>query len=108
MIISSLHTFKSFNILLLSILSCNVTEFCIYYRVEDAIEILEYILKLREERLGTANPDADDEKKRLVELLKEARRSRSRKGKKSLENLLDSNPNKMERTKRWSGFSFKN
>ncbi|KAI7994445.1 Protein KINESIN LIGHT CHAIN-RELATED 1 [Camellia lanceoleosa] len=29
-------------------------------RVEDAIEILEYVLKLREEKLGTANPDFDD------------------------------------------------
>lgn len=81
--------------------------FGIYYRVEDAIEILEYILKVREQKLGTANPDAEDEKMRLVELLKDTKRTRNRKGK-SLENLLDSNPNKMERTKRWSGFSFKN
>ncbi|KAF2315195.1 hypothetical protein GH714_038394 [Hevea brasiliensis] len=32
-------------------------------RVGDAIEILEYILKVREEKLGTANPDVDDEEK---------------------------------------------
>ncbi|KAL8138848.1 hypothetical protein V2J09_004849 [Rumex salicifolius] len=41
-------------------------------RVDDSIEILEYVLKLREEKLGTANPDFDDEKSRLTELLKEA------------------------------------
>ncbi|CBI40572.3 hypothetical protein VitviT2T_023715 [Vitis vinifera] len=77
-------------------------------RVEDAIEILEYILKVREEKLGTANPDVDDEKKRLTELLKQAGRVRNRKGK-SLENLLVSNPQgmKKEGTKRWSGFGFK-
>lgn len=60
------------------------------YRVDDAIEILEFIVGMREEKLGTANPDVDDEKKRLAELLKEAGRVRSRKNR-SLENLLDSN-----------------
>ncbi|GAV89941.1 TPR_1 domain-containing protein/TPR_8 domain-containing protein/TPR_12 domain-containing protein [Cephalotus follicularis] len=57
-------------------------------RLDDAIEILEYIVEMREEKLGTANPDVDDEKKRLAELLKEAGRDRSRKGR-SLETLLD-------------------
>ncbi|KAK9202177.1 hypothetical protein WN944_017387 [Citrus x changshan-huyou] len=77
-------------------------------RVEDAIEILEYILKVREEKLGTANPDIDDEKKRLAELLKETGRARNRKGK-SLENLLDSNSYRVKKevTKRRSGFSFR-
>ncbi|XP_065860152.1 protein KINESIN LIGHT CHAIN-RELATED 1-like isoform X1 [Euphorbia lathyris] len=59
-------------------------------RVGDAIEILEYILKVREEKLGTANPDVDDEKKRLSELLKEVGRSRLKNGI-SLKNLLYSN-----------------
>ncbi|KAL6997175.1 Protein KINESIN LIGHT CHAIN-RELATED 3 [Sarracenia purpurea var. burkii] len=59
-------------------------------RSEDAIEILEYVVEMREEKLGTANPDVDDEKKRLAELLKEAGRVRSRKAR-SLENLLDAN-----------------
>ncbi|KEH18621.1 putative 43kDa postsynaptic protein [Medicago truncatula] len=68
-------------------------------RVEDAIQILEYILKMREEKLGTANPDVDDEKKRLFELLKEAGRVRSRKGT-SLENLIDSNSLKMKKEAR--------
>lgn len=77
------------------------------YRLEDAIKILEYILKLREEKLGTANPDVDDEKKRLTQLLKEVGRARNRKGK-SLENLLHSNSQRMkEGTKRWSAFGFK-
>lgn len=81
-------------------------EFLCPYRVEDAIEILEYILKVREEKLGTANPDVDDEKRRLAQLLKEVGRSRIRKGK-SLENLLGSNSlGKKAGTKRWSGFSF--
>ncbi|GLU00838.1 hypothetical protein SLE2022_181770 [Rubroshorea leprosula] len=77
-------------------------------RVEDSIEILEYILKVREEKLGTANPDVDDEKRRLAELLKEAGRTRSKKGK-SLENLLDASSlrTKKEGTKRWSKFGLK-
>ncbi|WOH05259.1 hypothetical protein DCAR_0624673 [Daucus carota subsp. sativus] len=60
-------------------------------RLDDAIEILEYVVGMREEKLGTANPDVDDEKKRLAELLKEAGRVRNRKAR-SLENLLDANP----------------
>uniref|UniRef100_A0A6N2LJM8 Uncharacterized protein n=1 Tax=Salix viminalis TaxID=40686 RepID=A0A6N2LJM8_SALVM len=59
-------------------------------RLDDAIEILEYVVEMREEKLGTANPDVVDEKKRLAELLKEAGRVRSRKAR-SLENLLDGN-----------------
>lgn len=44
----------------------------------------------------------------LLELLKEARRTWNRKGK-SLENILDPNPNRVkEGTERWSGFGFKN
>ncbi|GAA0138832.1 microtubule binding motor protein [Lithospermum erythrorhizon] len=77
-------------------------------RVEDAIEILEYVLKLREEKLGTANPDFDDEKKRLVELLKEAGKLRNKKAK-SLENLIDPNSKrtKKEASKKWSAFGFR-
>ena len=40
-----------------------------------------------EEKFGTKNPDAEDEK--------EARRIRNRKGK-SLENILDPNPNRVK------------
>ncbi|PHT92193.1 hypothetical protein T459_00075 [Capsicum annuum] len=77
-------------------------------RVEDAIEILEYVLKLREEKLGTANPDFDDEKKRLAELLKEAGKSRNKKAK-SLENLIDptSKTTKKETSRKWSAFGFR-
>ncbi|KAK6947953.1 MalT-like TPR region [Dillenia turbinata] len=77
-------------------------------RIEDAIEILEYVLKLREEKLGTANPDFVDEKKRLAELLKEAGRTRKKKAK-SLENLIDPNSKKTKKevTKRWPGFGFR-
>ncbi|GLU02057.1 hypothetical protein SLE2022_193280 [Rubroshorea leprosula] len=59
-------------------------------RLNDAIEILEFVVGMREEKLGTANPDVFDEKQRLAELLKEAGRERSRKSR-SLVTLLDSN-----------------
>ncbi|KAH0898683.1 LOW QUALITY PROTEIN: hypothetical protein HID58_048251, partial [Brassica napus] len=38
------------------------------HSAEDAIEILEQLRKLGEEKLGTANPDFEDEEKRLAEL----------------------------------------
>ncbi|KAJ7970846.1 Protein KINESIN LIGHT CHAIN-RELATED 3 [Quillaja saponaria] len=57
-------------------------------RLDDAIDILEYVVGMREEKLGTANPDFDDEKRRLAELLKEAGRARNRKSR-SLVTLLD-------------------
>ncbi|KAJ9148014.1 hypothetical protein P3X46_030113 [Hevea brasiliensis] len=77
-------------------------------RVDDAIENLEYVLKLREEKLGIANPDFEDEKNRLTELLKEAGRARNKKAK-SLENLIDKNSKKTkkESTKRWPGLGFR-
>ncbi|KAL2547603.1 Tetratricopeptide repeat (TPR)-like superfamily protein [Forsythia ovata] len=77
-------------------------------RIEDAIEILEYVLKLREEKIGTSNPDFDDEKKRLAELLKESGRSRNKKAK-SLENLIDPNSRRTmkETSRKWSGFGFR-
>ncbi|KAK6913120.1 hypothetical protein RJ641_022721 [Dillenia turbinata] len=59
-------------------------------RLDDAIKILEYVVGMREEKLGTANPDVNDEKRRLAELLKEAGRVRSTKSR-SLETLLDTN-----------------
>ena len=62
-----------------------------FTRLDEAIEILEYVVGMREEKLGTANPDVADEKRRLGELLKDAGRVRSRKAK-SLENLLETNP----------------
>ncbi|GFZ03726.1 tetratricopeptide repeat (TPR)-like superfamily protein [Actinidia rufa] len=65
-------------------------------RLDDAIEILERVVGMREEKLGTANPDVDDEKKRLAELLKEAGRVRSRKAR-SLETLLDANPHAIKK-----------
>lgn len=75
--------------------------------MDEAIELLENVLKLREEKLGTANPDLDDEKKRLAELVKEAGRSRNRK-QKSLENLLVTNSQRAKDVrKKWSAFGFK-
>lgn len=63
---------------------------------------------MREEKLGTANPEVDDEKKRLAALLKEAGRTRNRKGK-SLENLLGTNSYKTKKgsAKRWATFGFR-
>ncbi|GKD07239.1 kinesin light chain-related protein 3, partial [Tanacetum coccineum] len=58
-------------------------------RLDDAIAILERIVVMREEKLGTAHPDVDDEKRRLAELLKESGKVRTRKTR-SLEHLLDS------------------
>ena len=81
--------------------------------MEDAIEILEHVLKVREEKLGTANPDVEDEKQRLAELLKEAGRSRNRK-QKSLEGLFGGSAQRSGAKKdgaggrRWSNFGFRN
>lgn len=57
-------------------------------RWDDAIEILEFVVEMREEKLGTANPDVDNEKRWLAELLKESGRDRSKESR-SLEFLLD-------------------
>ncbi|KAI7735359.1 hypothetical protein M8C21_017533 [Ambrosia artemisiifolia] len=57
-------------------------------RWDDAIEILEYVVGMREDKLGTASADVDNEKQWLAELLKESGRDR-RKGSRSLEFLLD-------------------
>ena len=65
----------------------NLERRCWGYRWEDAIEILEYVVGMREEKLGTASSDVDDEKRRLAQLLKDAGRGRSKKNL-SLELLL--------------------
>ncbi|XP_071731673.1 protein KINESIN LIGHT CHAIN-RELATED 3-like [Rutidosis leptorrhynchoides] len=57
-------------------------------RLDDAIAILERVVVMREEKLGTAHPDVDDEKRRLAELLKEAGKVRTKKTR-SLEHFLD-------------------
>ncbi|GAA0146856.1 microtubule binding motor protein [Lithospermum erythrorhizon] len=56
-------------------------------RTSDAIEILEFVVDMREEKLGTASTDVDDERRRLTELLREAGRVRSWKSR-SLETLF--------------------
>ncbi|CAA0824491.1 Tetratricopeptide repeat (TPR)-like superfamily protein, partial [Striga hermonthica] len=43
----------------------------IMYWTCDLIEILEYIVQLRDERFRTANPNVNNENSRMVELLKE-------------------------------------
>ncbi|KAE8667612.1 1-deoxy-D-xylulose 5-phosphate reductoisomerase [Hibiscus syriacus] len=69
-------------------------------RLDDAIKILEYVIQTREEKLGTANSEVCDEKKRLAELLEEAGRGESRKGR-SLETLLDANPHLNSKAERF-------
>ncbi|KAL8139508.1 hypothetical protein V2J09_005529 [Rumex salicifolius] len=59
---------------------------------DDAIKLLEFVVEMREEKLGTADPVVDDEKRRLEDMLKESRRGRSKKAR-SLEFLLDNNNN---------------
>jgi hypothetical protein len=49
---------------------------------------LEYLVGMREEKLGTENPDVDDERRRLAELLKDAGRVWNRKTR-SLVTLLE-------------------
>jgi hypothetical protein len=67
-------------------------------RVEDAIEILEHVLKVREEdKLGTANPDVGGAAGRA------AGRSRNRK-QKSLQNLIGT---KKQTARSWSNFGFR-
>ncbi|KAG9160519.1 hypothetical protein Leryth_019473 [Lithospermum erythrorhizon] len=58
-----------------------------FSRTSDAIEILEFVVDMREEKLGTASTDVDDERRRLTELLREAGRVRSWKSR-SLETLF--------------------
>jgi tetratricopeptide (TPR) repeat protein len=59
-------------------------------RWDDAFEVLEKVVGMREEKLGTANPEVNDEKRRLCQLLKEAGKVRNHKSR-SLEALLDNN-----------------
>lgn len=59
-------------------------------RLGDAIEILEYVVGIREDKLGTADSDVVDEKRRLSEMLKGAGRIRNKKFS-SLATLLDTN-----------------
>lgn len=59
----------------------------LFRRLDDAIELLEYLVCIREEKLGTANSDVDNEKRRLAELLKVAGRKANRKPR-PLESLL--------------------
>ncbi|KAI3732274.1 hypothetical protein L1987_63478 [Smallanthus sonchifolius] len=52
------------------------------------MNVLEYYVGMREEKLGTSSSDVDDEKRRLAQLLKNASRDRSKKDL-SFEFLLD-------------------
>ncbi|MCO5579233.1 hypothetical protein L7F22_033087 [Adiantum nelumboides] len=56
-------------------------------RSSEAIDLLERILDVKEERLGTVHPEVEDERHRLMQLLQEAGRDRVRKTN-TLEELL--------------------
>lgn len=56
-------------------------------RSGEAIDLLESILEVKEERLGTVHPEVEDERHRLMQLLREAGRDRVRKTN-TLEELL--------------------
>ncbi|XP_073294027.1 protein KINESIN LIGHT CHAIN-RELATED 2-like [Primulina huaijiensis] len=56
-------------------------------RTGDAIQILDYVVEMREEKPGTANSNVEDEKRRLSVLIKESRMVPSRRSK-SLEALI--------------------
>lgn len=56
-------------------------------RSEEAICLLEHVLEVKEERLGTVHPEVEEERNRLAQLLREAGRSRVRKTN-TLEELL--------------------
>lgn len=60
-------------------------------RSDEAICLLEHILEVKEERLGTVHPEVEEERTRLSQLLKEAGRSRVRKTNTLEELLLISN-----------------
>lgn len=47
-------------------------------RLDEAIGTLQYVVEVREEELGTANFEVEDERSRLAELLKDAGRFRAR------------------------------
>lgn len=48
-------------------------------KLNDTNGILEYLVSMREEKLETANPNVNDDKQRLVKLLKEAGRVQNKK-----------------------------
>ncbi|KAL2622314.1 hypothetical protein R1flu_002519 [Riccia fluitans] len=56
-------------------------------RTHDAINMLESILNVKEDRLGTIHPEVEDERERLTVLMNEMGRSRTRKSS-TLEELL--------------------
>lgn len=81
----------------------------LFCRIEDVIEILEQVLKLREEKFGIVNFDFEDEKKCLVEFLKEVGWLWNYKVK-LLQNFIDLNVRFFKKEvfgKKWFGFGFK-
>ncbi|KAI3883564.1 hypothetical protein MKW92_044371 [Papaver armeniacum] len=65
-------------------------------RLDDAIRILEYVVCMREEKLGTANTEVDDEKRRLAQLQKESGRAQINKGR-SLKALFSTDSDTTEK-----------
>jgi hypothetical protein len=66
-------------------------------RIEDAITLLEEMLEVKEEKLGTMHPDVQDDRQRLHELLNQQGRMTSHKKSRKLVELL-SNARKVFQT----------
>ena len=56
-------------------------------RLEEAIKLLEYVVQVKEDKLGTVHPDVHDDRERLQELLKDVGRTYTPKTRR-LEELL--------------------
>ncbi len=67
-------------------------------RVEDAIKLLEEVVEIKEEKLGTVHPDVHNDQERLQQLLKDVGRTYIHKTRK-LEELLLSARNENHRLK---------
>ena len=66
---------------------------CLHCRLDEAIHLLESILDVKEEKLGTVHPEVDNERCRLLQHLKEVGRDRVRKTNTLEELLLLTNKN---------------
>jgi hypothetical protein len=73
-------------------------------RLEEAIKLLEYVVQVKEDKLGTVHPDVHDDRERLQELLKDVGRTYTPKTRRLEELLITA---RKENRKRWLLLSFK-
>ena len=77
----------------LSLYMCICARMCLHCRSDEAIHLLESILDVKEEKLGTVHLEVDSERCRLLQHLKEVGRDRVRKTNTLEELLLLTNKN---------------